>query len=115
HLTWRLVGVVASGQEAAWLALGAATAVRAPYSVTTAFAGRIVQAATPAAIATVRLSDGHIEAWQDPVADPLGRAWAALYRPLVAESPPPADLLAAVNYDPDWFAAQVSVLEAVES
>jgi hypothetical protein len=112
-LAWRVVGVVGPRDRPQWLLLGAATAGRVPYGVSTSFAGRVVQAVAPAVVATVDMRNGQLRGWVDPAADPLGRAWARVYYPLVDSTPPPPTLRGALPYAADWFAAQATAYQVV--
>lgn len=111
-LSWRVIGLAEHDGRLAWLVGGLATVARAPLTTRVAFDGRQVAGIVPALVAAVHADDGETRIYLDPSADSLGHAWARAVGPLVEPATAmPAWLRASLPYPPEWFEAQLAVLE----
>jgi hypothetical protein len=112
-LAWMPADLVIVNGRPAWLVQGMVTIGAFPLATRAAWAGRRVSGGGPALLATIDIATGETHFYVDPAADPLGRAWARFFGPLVAPSASlPPSVLTAIPYDFSWFVAQLGVLES---
>ncbi len=111
-LHWRTVGLTVVDGEPTWLVSGLATISHAPLTTRVTFEGDEVAGVVPALMAAIRAGDGGVRVFVDPSADSLGRAWAAVYRPMVEpDEAMPAALRSDLPYPGTWLECQLEVLE----
>ncbi|HEY3934763.1 MAG TPA: UPF0182 family protein [Gemmatimonadales bacterium] len=112
--SWLPADLLVIGDRPVWVVQGTAVLDRVPMATRAHWGDVRVSGVVPEVICTVDVASGQTHFYLDPAADSLGASWARIIGGTVAPAATlPADLRRGLPYPPEWFDAQIAVLEGL--